>query len=360
MKKNIIFHIFIVSFIFSSCVKKEIENKPIGNSPVFKAEGTFNNESFTYEAGEDNMFMSSFTETINGVNKYSGKLSDGSTEIELGIFDGNLDSPNNSFIENGINSINWATNLNLPIAVLSKNSFSNNNLINKIDWFSGNTFLGTDLVTIYKPGKYSICANVTFYDGTQKQLCNELILGYSTKSNFSLQFDYLPGNKLNTWINIEKGEIESVKWLLNNVEINNSNENIISTINQLDNEITAIVKFKNGVVRKKTIFIDGSFNDKNIQDFSIFEITSINNFLPKMDYSILLIMRKNNIEYRSDFNGNQNNSIEISDLSFYGTNDKGNKVYKLIAEITCNLQNMNDNTIIKTNFNTTFGIEIKQ
>lgn len=50
---------------------------------------------------------------------------------------------------------------------------------------------------------------------------------------------------------------------------------------------------------------------------------------PPRDYKTRLIARKNDIEYRSDFIGNNCSSIKIKEIKYYGVNGNGKNIYKL-------------------------------
>lgn len=349
--------LFIPLFLLS-CKKKEIDGLPEGNDPVFKVEGTIDGQSIALYAGENNAYMYTYTEKVNGVNKFTGKLSDGSTEIEFGVFDGNLDSYPLGSIDDIVDSIEWAIDPTHPLAKLSNLSFVNADKISSIDWYSDNIFIGTNYVEIDKPGKYNICAIVTFTDGTHSQLCNELILGYQTNANFTLRYNLFPNGDLNTWIDVESGTIADVEWTMDNDELNEDNSNITTNIDNESHHVTAKVTFTNGVVRTKSFIVDGSLNGNSIQDFSLFELTAINKQSAKRDYDALLIVKKNNIEYRSDFTNNTSGSITASKIEYYGLNTQGKKVYKITASISCQLKNMNSGTIVPMVFDASFGIEI--
>lgn len=354
---KILIFLFIPLFLFS-CKKKELTGLPEGNDPVFKAEGTIDGESIALIAGENNAYMYTYTEKVNGVNKFTGKLSDGSTEIEFGIFDGNLDSYALASLDEMIDSIQWAIDPTVPLAQLSKFSFTNADQINSIDWYSDNVFIGTNDVQILKPGKYMICALVTFNDGTQSQLCNELLLGYQINANYTLRYNLFPNGNLNTWVDVENGAIAAVDWKIDGEEINKTESNITTSINNQAHLITATVRFTNGVVRTKSFLIDGSLGGNNIQDFSLFEITTLNKQSIKRDYNALVVVRNNNIEYRSDYTGNTSGTINASKIEYYGQNDQGNEVYKVTATINCLVKSTSSGDIVPLNFDTTIGIEI--
>lgn len=350
--------LFLISILTFSCKKKEIENIPKGNEPVFKATGTINGEAFSLVAGDNNAYMYSYTEKVNGVNKFTGKLSDNSTEIELGIFDGNVDSAPLSLAQLLTDSLIWDIVSGQPLITLSKDDFPNAFKIHSIQWFSDNIPIGIDVVNITEPGKYNILALVTFDDGKTASLRNELIVGYKTNANYTLRFNLFPSGDVNTWIDIDKGTVASIKWSIDGEELEVTDDNIITNLDDEQHEISATVLFTNGVIRTKSIHIDGSLNGNNIPDFSDLEFSTSNITAVPRDYKTKLIVRKNGTEYRSDFLGNSSGSIKIKDIQYFGVNSNGKDVYKLSATITTNLKNMSTTTIQAINFETVFGIEV--
>lgn len=356
--KNKIAILFLIPLFLFSCKKKEIEEMPVGNEPVFVAQGTLGGEAFSLVAGEENAYMYAYTENVNGVKKFTGKLSDSYTEIEFGVFDGNLDSDPLLLINELTDTLVWATNSSQPLAVLSKNSFVNADKINSIEWYSDNEYIGPNTVTITEPGKYNICAFVTFTDASQEHLCNEIILGYETNANFTLRYSLFPNGDLNSWIDVDEGQVASVEWDIDNETISDTDANVTVNIESESYQVTATVYFTNGVIRTKSFLIDGSLNGNNIQDFSVFELDALNKQSIKRDYNALLVLKKNNIEYRSDYEGNQSGSVIIKGVEYYGLNSQAKKVYKLKATISCTLKNMNNGSLVPVNFDTTFGVEI--
>jgi hypothetical protein len=358
MKQITLYSLFIFAILFS-CKKKEIEDLPVSNEPAFKAEGTLNGESFSIIAGEEDAYMNTYTELINGVNKFSGNLTDGSTEIKIGFYDGKINNIPKILSQSDLQSLIWDIDYNTPLAVLSKNLFSNSSKINSIEWYSDEEYLGPNTYTFTKPGKYNIKAIVTFNDGSIDTLENILVLGYNTIENYSLKFNLTSNGDLNSWIEIDNGTVESRTWKLDGITINTSDNNFITNIDDQIHELSVTVKFTNGVTRTKKIHVDGDFtNGYHLSDFTVCELDPINKDALKRDFKALLIIKKDNIEYRSDYIGNTSGSISINSIDYFGLNTAGKKVYRFSAHITSNLKNTTINQIIPVNFNTILGVEI--
>jgi hypothetical protein len=352
MKLILFISIFLIGL--SSCKKTEIEDLPVGNSPVFKAEGMLNGEYFSLIAGEDDVIMETFTEKINGVNKYTGAIGNEKTSLEFGIYDGDIDQLNESVLNIGATEF-WAVNPHEPLTTLSKFFFSNASSIQEIDWYLNGVFAGLNQVEIFLPGKYNVCANVTFFDGSQANLCNEIIIGYRRNENFQLYHTINSSGKLTAWIDPFQGEVENVSWELDNQLIGTSNT-ISYMIPSGGHKLKTTVNFADGTQRIKSVHLDGTLEQKFIDDFTVFEIKE--NSIQPWDYNILIRFKENGIIYRSDLVENLDSSIEIEKVEYYGLNNAGNKVYKLTANILANLKSAS-NIQKEISFKTEFGIEIK-
>jgi hypothetical protein len=350
--------LLIASILLFSCKKEEIKDIPEENHPVFLAQGTLNGEAFSIIAGDNDAYMNCFTDIVHGVKKFSGNLSDGHSEIELGIFDGNIDVAIPLTPDQLANTVQWASHSNEPLAILSKYAFTNADKISSIEWYSAGIYIGTDVVNIMEAGKHTICGLVTFTDGSQSQLCNDLILGYAMNANFTLQSNLFPSGMIDAWIALESGNISAVEWKIDNQLQSETSSHLTASINAQKHQITAKVTFSNGVIRTKSFSIDGSLNGNNIQDFSLFEITQQNKMAPKQDFTTLLVVKKNNTEYRSDYADNSNSTLLVNDLTYFGLNASGKKVFVLSVAINCKLKNMTTNAVVEMEFETDFGIEI--
>jgi hypothetical protein len=347
-------YISTLLLVFASCKKTEIDDLPVGNSPVFKAEGMINGNSFSLIAGENGVVMNTYTEKVNGVNKYTGSIGNENIELEFGIYDGDLDQINESIPNIGATEF-WAVNPHEPLTTLSKFYFSNASSIQKIDWYLNGVFAGLNQVDIYLPGKYNVCANVTFYDGSQANLCNEIIIGYKRNGNFQLYHTINSSGKLTAWIDPFQGEVENIIWELDNEVIGTA-----ATTSYLvptgGYKLKATVNFIDGTQRIKSVHLDGTLEQKFIDDFTVFEIKE--NATQPWDYNVLVRFKENGIIYRSDLIDNSESNIEIEKVEYYGLNQAGNQVYKLTATVHAFLKST-ANIQKEINFKTEFGIEIK-
>ena len=164
---------------------------PEGNDPVFTLNGTLGGEDLNLVAGDNNAYMYSSTELEYGVRVFSGELSDGSTSIELGIFDGNLDKPNHVPEVDLSNVIlQYAKQSTEPFAILSKDSIINSTShIESIEWVENGLTLTAEEPIITDAGKHDICARVKFVGDPEVYIyCNDVIVGFQRNANFSIKY----------------------------------------------------------------------------------------------------------------------------------------------------------------------------
>lgn len=339
-----------------SCKKKAIKELPTENSPVFIAKGTFMNETFEINAGDNGNIMNTYTENINGIKKFTGKIGNSDFNIEMGMYNGNNDfiTINESIIFP--TSMLGAFNINTPLIKLDKERFYNSNEIENINWYIDNEFKGEDFVNIYQPGNYKVKAQVTFFNGEIKEIVNNILVGYDKNVNFSINHLYMNNENIKFWLNDVNGTILNITWKNNGIIVSNQ-ESFYLHPSENDNFITAEVLFTNGILKKWNFYCNKNNPNLFISDFSFFEKLPYNKL--KWDYKFLVIINKNNQTYRSDFYANKDFTITPSNISYYGKNDTDNSVYKIDALVSCDVQNISTEEIEHIEFNTKFGIEIK-
>ena len=94
---NIYFYVVACCLmILASCSKEQVVI-PDGNDPVFTVEGSLGGEELSLTAGDYNAYMHTTTKLVQGVRVFTGELTDGSTSIELGIWNINISIENPQF-----------------------------------------------------------------------------------------------------------------------------------------------------------------------------------------------------------------------------------------------------------------------
>lgn len=330
---------------------------PEPNAPEFEVHGTLGNDDFNLVAGDNDAYMFTSTELHNGVRVFTGKLADSESSIEFGIFDGNLDKPNSIPEANLQNAVlNFAHRYYDPLAVLTLESIVPNGNASHVEWYINGTFSGSGQISIYEPGKYDVCAHVTFITGQTEQHCDQIILGYTRNANCAIDLDLSQGN-IQASLNSTGETIQSVEWLLNNVVVG-TNDSLLENITYgVGNTLKARVTFDNGVVREKSCFIDGTDPTQWISDFSSFELGSSTSVAPQ-DYQVRLIVENNGKTYKSVQAENEGSTITLLSLEPYENNANGNSVYKATLQIEAIVMEMSTQKLIPVSFTTTLGVEV--
>ena len=354
-KALIAFTMVLGGLLFSSCKKHTID-QPNSTDPVFKAEGTMSGGILNLVAGDDNAYMYTDIYEENGVQIFSGNLSNGDLSIEMGIFDGLVDMPDPQSINSLPISHMFSRNSTTPLAILTKNSFPNVDMIDYIGWSIDGVQQSTtnDTVTIMDPGVYNVCADIIFTDQSSAYLCSELVLGYKRHANCTIKHFLSLDSTLTVGIEDPQVEIEKVEWFLDNVFVSDEPEFTHSNFPSGNHVLRAQVNFENGAKRIKSMILDGDLHGHFIQDLSLFE-TNISVLLNR-DFNVRLKLESNGISYRSDLADNSANKITFDEISYYGKDAGGNSVYKVKAHVVATVQDIQDvNNTRELDFQTTFG-----
>ncbi|NRA13067.1 MAG: hypothetical protein HRT57_14045 [Crocinitomicaceae bacterium] len=342
-------------FTLGSCGKDVIE-LPESNDPVFTLNGTLAGIEFNLIAGDDNAFMHTGTEMVNGVNLFKGELGDGNFSLELGIFDGMVDRPGHITVEELQNIVpTFASRSNEPLLVLSKYKLGSNQAIESVDWYINNEFAGLDEVEIDEPGKYAVCAFITFTNGDFNQLCEDIIVGYERSANFTIQYDLVAGAIEGNILAIDE-DVQSVEWFVNDSAVG-SNPILNQSIDSESTRLKAIVHFANGAVREKAVIIDGQDDFYSAKSFSTMEMSSPYSG-SNQDFNIRLKIKLDGKTYLSEYANNENSSLFITDVELYGPNSEGNDVYKVSGIVNAVVMEEVSQKMISVTFVTVFGVEI--
>lgn len=348
--------IAMLAIVFSSCRKEDI-SLPESNDPVFMLDGSFGTDSISMVAGDDGIYMNTFTDVKNGVSIFSGKLGDANRSVEIGIYDGNIDQDVITPLNVIKQSNKWAFSSGQDLVIFSKGMFPNHQMIDQITWTVNGVFAGINTVKISEPGVYDICAMVSFHDGTSGSLCNEIIVGFARNGNFRMRHYVNQMGELNLWLDEVIGDVESIKWYIDGDVVSKKPEytGVFSGDQHL---VTVEVDFVNGASRTKSMLVDGMVSGHFIDDFTGFE-QAVQNVVHR-DYNWVVKIIDNGEEYSSMYTDNSNSQIEIQDIKYYGLNADGKKVYKLIANVNAKVRKIGSSIDSEVSFTTTFGLEIAE
>jgi hypothetical protein len=360
-KVNTYFLLCAVAVLALGSCTKEVIVLPEPNDPVFTLNGTLAGIEFDLVAGDDDAFMHTGTEMVNGVNLFSGELSNDDFSLELGIFDGMVDKPGHITVDEIKNvTPTFARHSSEPLLVLSKSMLGGSQVIQSVDWYINNTFAGSGEVKIEEPGKYAVCAFITFMNDSTNQLCEDIIVGYERSANFSILYDFQQGQQggfINASISAVDASVVSVEWFEDDVSIYTS-QTIGHQLSTESTRLKAIVHFDNGTVREKTVIIDGESNVYSAKSFSVMEMSSIYDG-PSQDFNIRLKIKSDGKTYLSEYANNENSTLVITGVEFYGKNTEGNDVYKVAGVVNAVVMEEVTEKMVSVNFSTVFGVEIQ-
>lgn len=343
-------------FLISSCDKHSID-LPQSNDPVFKANGTIDTDEFELVAGNDNAFMFTTMQTENNVSVFSGELSNGDLSIEMDIYDGLLDIPNHSVINSLPEEHVFSRILTSPIAVLSKDEFPNADVISHVSWIVDGGAPVLNYLEITEPGKYQVCAEIVFWDGSSNMLCSELILGYKRHANFHIKHFLNQSGSLTAYVEDPQVAIERIRWYIDDEFVSDDSQLLFTGLSQDNHILRAEVLFMNGVKRSKNMIVDGSLSGKFIDDLTFFETGTL--ALINRDFNVRVKLTENGTVYSSDRINNSLNTVTFDNISYYGKDASGNDVYKVKAHVDVNVTDVQGvNGSRELSFDTTFGIAI--
>jgi hypothetical protein len=324
----------ILILLVSSC-KKEVPEMPPSNSPIFSVQGTFGNESILILAGENDATMSNSVQYMNGVSLFTGKIgANGSDEFEIGILDGNLDIGNQNLNDliTQYNAISMAGySLTGSTFQFDIDDFHNAVLIDNVIWYVNGSYYSTGEIEITNPGKYDICAQVKFLDGTSSTLCNNLIIGYKNNGDFNINFYQNLQNEVSIWISNITEPIKSITWFSNNIAVGTGE--MYQFLLQENKTITAEVTFQNGAKKRRNIKLNGTESGKYIQDFTLKYTSNQNNW----DFKSIVNFKSDGINYSSVYTQNPSGKISISDVRYYDLNSEQKPVYLIRGTVQVNV-----------------------
>ncbi|MDG1331070.1 MAG: hypothetical protein P8P74_01990 [Crocinitomicaceae bacterium] len=348
---------FIVVFgglLITSCKKHTID-QPNSTDPVFTAEGTIDGSAFNLVAGDDNAYMFTSIQEENGVQLFTGNLSDGDLSVEIGIYDGMIDIPGHVSINSLPSDHVFSKESTAPVAVLSKDAFPNVDVIDYVVWTVDGGAPVTNDLTIMEPGKYQVCATIYFTDSSSEELCSEMILGYERHANCTIKHFLNQNGTLTAWVVDPQVAIEKVEWFLNDVLISENPEFAYDSLPGGNHILRSQISFENGAKRTKSMIVDGDLSGKFIDDITFFETSTL--ALLYRDFNIRVKLEENGITYASDIINNNANTVSFEDVSYYGKDVNGNSVYKVRAHVVATVQDVqNVNGTLDLDFETTFGI----
>jgi hypothetical protein len=342
-----------LGLLLVSC-KKEITEIPESNNPLFVVGGNIGEESVHFTVGDNGALFSNFISTVNGVPYYGGTLTQGDTEIQLGMYRGDNDLEN-LVLDNIINldNMDFASLPEAPLFEMKREYFSNESNIKEIKWFVDGEYAGTNTLKIIDPGKYQVCAHILYSNKYTTQVCNDIIVGYRRSNEFELKFSLDANNQLSSWIDSD-GQVADVKWYLND-ELVSKALGLSALVPTSFNLLKAEITFADGSKRVRTVMVDGTQSGYSIEDFAKNE--QYDNL--SWDYKLKLNIKHNGNEYSSMNVDNSSGSLQVNSINYYGLDPQGNPVYIISGILNSKVKSKSTNDILSVNLNISWGLSLK-
>jgi hypothetical protein len=347
--------VFLVLLLIYSCSKDVIEPLPQENSPVFTVTGQIDGSAISINAGESGAFMTTSTYIRNNVKQFKGSLENAETGFSITFSDGMIDIPSfNSNIED-FESFKIAPYTDgEALAIYSMGDFPNSEVIYSIQWSIDGEVQEGNTLKIYEPGKFEVCASITFIDGSQGYACNEVLIGYQKNAHSVLRHMITQDFNAIAYLDSPNESISSIDWSINDSLVaTSSSVNYKTTYSNIDQyRLGANITFQNGVKRKKEIFVNTLSVNNFIGDFSILE----NQSNAQWDHTATVIVRHNQKEYSAIQNGSNTTVITINDVVSYNNNSSGDPVSIFKGTLNCSFIDLETEEIVNGEFEFSFGI----
>lgn len=343
-------------FALTGC-KHEIIQPPVSNTPVFNAIGTIGDDPVNLSAGVDQVTLSSNNEVVDGVQVYRGTLGGSNVEFAMELYDGNIDLTTKPIQElTSATEFYFTPNTSQPLLSITKNAFQNASSIQSISWtVNGNPQIQQNDLRIFNPGKYDVCANVTFEDQSKSTICNQIIVGFRKNANYNLNFILGQDGSFRSWLKIISGTISSVKWYVNDNLINQEGFFNYDSLEMYKNVIRAEAIFTNNAKKVTSVLLDKSAGNH------IFDYTNygdLTNYI--WDHKVRISVKKNGEIYTSQNAYNEQNKVTVEEIKFHNINSQGNPVYILKGKVVALLTKDGSNETYPLNLNISMGFVIPQ
>ncbi len=353
--KMIKYSILLVTFLgLFACKKEDVTpDVPSNEVPVFKAVGTIDGIPVNFQAGVDGAFLTTYTSNIEGVDRFSGKITQGQNFADFGLYNGNLLLPSNSFVFFGT-KLRFASPPTTPLYTLNKDLMENSGAIESIDIKVNGNSVGETL-TICEPGIYTICVDVNYVDGLQENgyVCNQLVLGYTDFGMFDLNHNVSGSGMIQANVNTII-DIANVDWYVEDNYVS-TGLSFSGTLNANENKLKAVVTFASGLVASREIYVNTYNQNIFVEDLSHF-VLPVDPAIMR-DFKADLSVKLNGTLYTHVASTSQA-EIVLTGISYYGVDANGKDVYKLTGVVNALMKNNTTMEIVNAQLDVAFGIEI--
>lgn len=350
--KSVLYNIALLGTILLTfaCNKTDFNDDFDATAPVFIVDGLIDNQSINLQAGMDGAYMFTEIENFNNVPLSTGELEDKVNSVKIQLFGNNIDLIINQGKFNTLSEYSVAHSYGEePLLNITPEHFTNYSAINDIKWTVNNEVQSGSSLLIFEPGKHTICSEITFNNGESAKTCNDVIVGYKKNVFFHILQENLANENVNFFIE-SNYEIESVEWYIDNqLFSNNESFNIENSPSIFT--LKAVVRFFNGTIETKEIYVNSTNENYSIEDFTI-----IGNHTEKeWDNSITVEIKSNGITYQSLANS-PSSLLQVSEITEFKPNSNGEKVKLIKGVLDTEFINLSTGEIVQGNLSIQFGL----
>lgn len=323
--KKLLYITLCPTLLLLSC-KKELKQAP-ATTPVFTASGTLGTQAIQLGAGNGDTVMTSYQWNWNNVAVQTGILGNATNYVKIELFSGDIDLPT---IDQGYLSMTQVAGAYIPTTfyALTKAELSNAASIQSIAWNLGGSTQNNDL-TVFEPGKYTLGANVQ-YASSAEQVSNDVFVGYHSHQQFKLSTSVQAGS-LTAHITAAEA-LDSVQWVIGATHFTTVDTLLNVPITDTSSVIQAIVFFKNGIHRSRTLVFDRNQTNSYLEDY----VYKIEKALAsrELDYKTRMEIMLNGVVYKTQGIENQpSDMINIAKKEQYIDPISGKKALKLSGNV---------------------------
>lgn len=351
MQRTSVYLLLLLSLF--SCRKDDLPVMPPSNDPIFRITGDIAGSPIEFIAGMEGAVLTSETINLQGVPHLSVTLGNSSNSFHLMLASGDMDMPESllfdpSTLEDWMLTGDPAE----PLMVISKYNLSNSSHIQSIQWRVNGIAQDSEVVKINEPGIHELCASITFLDNKESEICQEVILGYKKNARNHLRFLKGQDNVIIAFFDNPDHTIHRIDWFINDSLIPTDKLNLILPVQFNRYTLTGIVYNSNGVVRKKTVFIDRINTMNYIEDLTAFE----HQYNHDWDYKARIQLKHLEKNYSSALTSGEISITHVENHSVLGQSIHYKKVH---GEYSGKMQCKEDNTFIHVNLNLVIAIPEK-